>query len=73
MLVVGDAWHGTAQERLEGALARLDRLPCQVDTIELEQIERAKHGIKVCAALPDQLEHGHPGFVADDRLAVDHA
>ena len=49
------------------------RLPPQIPAVELEQVERAKHGGYFAAMTADQFKNGKPVFVADDRLAIDYA
>ena len=49
------------------------RLPPQIPAVELEQVERAKHGGCFAAVTADQVKDGKAVLVANDRLAVDQA
>jgi hypothetical protein len=55
------------------AFSFLERLASYVLAVDLEQIERAEDRVRIASVAADQIEHGQPIVVADDRLAIDHA
>ena len=72
MLIEGDAIVQKSQQSSQPALAVLDGLSPKVLTVDLKQIERAKHCAGVSAMSAYQIEHRQAIVVADDGFPVDH-
>jgi len=62
---------GTVQQVRQERLADFEPLPAQVLAVELDQVESAMHGIRDGALTADQVENCEPGFVTNDRFAID--
>jgi hypothetical protein len=51
----------------------LDRLPSEIVTVKLQEVEGAQHRRRIMPSAPQALEVGEPVAVTDDRFAIDEA
>src|SRR5215475_12591965 len=63
-------WHEAEQMRITH-LARLDRVPAQIDAVELEQVEGEQEDAGVRASIPETIERWQPVLTAGHCLAVE--
>ena len=68
VFVQPQAWSALAQDARQGRLARLDRLAPQIGAVQLQQVEGIEEGVRLVAAMAQDVEPGEPALIAAHHL-----